>query len=666
MSGGLMAEEDIEYESDPEETKMSLKMRRREASDDDDDYDDDDEEEEEEAGVVDGGEKPVRRVDEFDGESEGAAADYEDDLEEDCYDLDEEYVEEETEEAKYGESGSEMGGGIVPVKADIGEEIVISTNDEIRFDGGGHEEEKKEIEPYSVPTAGAFYMHDDRFQDNTRGRNRRMLAGRKLWESKDNRKWGHDMFEELTTSEKRYGERRRSRGSFRGRGRNRGTSLGYARGYRSDNYSNSSSQNNNNHNNAPKRMRGRGPRRYQPSSNNINEGSPTQNKQKSVEKSSNVASVKTSESASNAEMGVILPRKQGFTSNLSIASPPFYPSGSSTKHNAVEHKKDVQAGTSNRNSPQSAVDESFNGTQSSAMLKGKSIVDSIGVEKLSIDDSLSATARKPSNNMHMLASGSLSTNASQPQMRGHGSGETSSTKWAYQPINSNYQVNRVPPPNQRQTVSRYPGRTPAQSSVQTPDLQLARVSSGGSHTSSPPKVAVLECSKLDYPSEYSKSTTALVATGTGKSNVQGRGSFLYGGAHVMGASGNLGAVHADKKFSAFLPVMQFGGKHPGGMGVPAVGMAFPGYVGQPQPGLGNSEMTWLPVIAGAAGALGAQYCPPFIAVDGSYHAQPSGRVSTITAASSKENKVVSAELADDESGQRQKNLRRYTEMKFDQ
>lgn len=38
--------------------------------------------------------------------------------------------------------------------------------------------------------------------------------------------------------------------------------------------------------------------------------------------------------------------------------------------------------------------------------------------------------------------------------------------------------------------------------------------------------------------------------------------------------------------------MQFGGQHPGGIGVPAVGMAFPGYVSQPQLGMGNSEMTW--------------------------------------------------------------------------
>ena len=39
-------------------------------------------------------------------------------------------------------------------------------------------------------------------------------------------------------------------------------------------------------------------------------------------------------------------------------------------------------------------------------------------------------------------------------------------------------------------------------------------------------------------------------------------------------------------------VMQFAGQqHGGGIGVPAVGMAFPGYVGQPD-GTRNSEMTW--------------------------------------------------------------------------
>lgn len=36
----------------------------------------------------------------------------------------------------------------------------------------------------------------------------------------------------------------------------------------------------------------------------------------------------------------------------------------------------------------------------------------------------------------------------------------------------------------------------------------------------------------------------------------------------------------------------------------------------------------LPVLAGAAGALGATYCPPYIAVDGAYHARPSGQTSS--------------------------------------
>lgn len=40
-------------------------------------------------------------------------------------------------------------------------------------------------------------------------------------------------------------------------------------------------------------------------------------------------------------------------------------------------------------------------------------------------------------------------------------------------------------------------------------------------------------------------------------------------------------------------VMQFGGQHPGGIPAVGIGMAFPGYVAQPQGlGLGNSEMTW--------------------------------------------------------------------------
>lgn len=35
---------------------------------------------------------------------------------------------------------------------------------------------------------------------------RRTFGGRKLWESRDERKWGHDKFEELTVEERHYDE----------------------------------------------------------------------------------------------------------------------------------------------------------------------------------------------------------------------------------------------------------------------------------------------------------------------------------------------------------------------------------------------------------------------------------------------------------------------------
>lgn len=178
-----MAAEEIEYESDPEEAKLSLKMRRREASDD--------EEEAEERGNP--RVKPPRRI-ESDGESEGAAAEYEEELdeEEEDYDLDEYAEEEEAVEYQQGGGGRGKDGvevltlereesgkeGAFEGKASGEEKKEVSDDAGENNDGdknvadGQDGEERKEIEPFSVPTAGAFYMHDDRFRDNAGGRHR--------------------------------------------------------------------------------------------------------------------------------------------------------------------------------------------------------------------------------------------------------------------------------------------------------------------------------------------------------------------------------------------------------------------------------------------------------------------------------------------------------------
>ncbi|KAG4211775.1 hypothetical protein ERO13_A02G122300v2 [Gossypium hirsutum] len=595
--------EEVEYESDPEEVKRSLAMRRREAASDDDEGERD-EENNAEARMD---RRSVIRSDESDGQ--GGAADYDDGVEElDLEEVEEVYdeyeeEEEEIDEEEIDEVGKvEVRGNVKITGDDVKEAVVENGNvDEgLGIDnnhiGEEHGEEKKENEPFAVPTAGLFYMHDDRFRDNVGGRHRRTRCGRNLWESKDDRKWGHDKFEEMTLQEKHYEEGRSSRGRYRAQSKNRGPDRGYRRGSGSKAFGK-----NNRQNMAPKVVRGRGPRSYEP----------------------------------NMKISSQAPPIQGRLSGKPLEK------------------------TSQANS-----DENFSASQSNS-LRGKNVVDSLSMAKLYIDDpSLSASA-KPLTNMQMVPSGSSLGNTSKPtQSRVQGRVVAIPGLKACQP---------APPQNQIIAVQ----RNPVQGySVQGAAQQLGQ-HTGMPQASSPPKTATSVNSYESGEVESSETSKPLVSKG--KSCVQGagRGSFLYSGAQVMGPTGTMAVGHGDKNFPAFLPVMQFGGQHPGGLSVPAVGMAFPGYVAQPQLGLGNSEMTWLPVLTSAAGALGATYCSPYITVDGAYHARTSGQTSS-TGSSSKEknsNKPNSEwkpsqrpEAVSDEFGQRQNNPnkqpRRYSEMSF--
>ncbi|XP_021628002.1 protein MLN51 homolog isoform X2 [Manihot esculenta] len=690
-----VGEEDIEYESDPEEEKRLLGMRRREAASDDEE--------------VEGEEKPTmeRRApihsDESDGQ--GGAAEYEDDEEElegeddeeevyedeEAYgDEEEEYEIDEIEEGKEGtdERGGGHGGVEVEEKGVEGrkvDELVEIKAVENHLEEEEEEEEedqegKKENEPFAVPTAGAFYMHDDRFRDNAGGRHRRTYVGRKLWESKDDKKWGHDKFEEMDLQERRYEQGRRgSKGNFRGRGgKNQAPDRGYGRRNKSKTYSNS-----NNQNQAPISVRGRGPRKYESTWKTSSLAPPAQNKQpgKSLDKTSRSNSGRAFTPTPNTESDQVPTARKH--SSLSSASPPFYPSGSSNKDIPLTQKRDIQAGSTSRNIRTSVMDESFSIQQTNALIQGKNIAASVGIDKLYIDDSVASTAAKSLNTMQKSSGSSLVNGTQSSQSRNQGRGVSISSQMTYQSAPLQNQVNRVSSSTQPHSIQRSPVQNRAQPSVQVSGQQLGQRPGSGSQASSPPKTALsinsCEPGEAETNSESSKSRSALVGKGKGSSQGSGRGSFMYGGAQVMGASGNMGVGHGDQNFPAtpaFLPVMQFGGQHPGGIGVPAVGMAFPGYVAQSQLGLGNSEMTWLPVLAGAAGALGATYCSPYIAVDGAYHARPSGQTSSVGSLSKENNgtnktnnewKLTSQrpELVNDEFGQRQK-PRRYSEMDFKQ
>ncbi|CAL1400231.1 unnamed protein product [Linum trigynum] len=674
-----MGEEEVDYESDLEEEKHPLGLRRREAASDDEEVNG--ELELKRLGLD--RRAPIHSADESD--DQGGAADY-DDEEEEEEPLDggeeEDYEEDGYVVGSEGDNVEEVEGflgqkvqNIISVRGEDGEgkgderdmegenfeEGIDEREGEDNVGEEGDEEGKKENEPFAVPTAGAFYMHDDRFRESSGRQNRRTYGGRKLWESTDEKKWGHDKFEEMTSLERHHDQgRRNSRGSYRGRGgKNRGPEQGYGRRSSSVALSNGDNQSQ-----GPKSVRGRGPRKYEPNWKHSSPTSSLQNKHP-VEKTSYGGSGRAITVMSNPESEQVPTARKH--SSLNSASPPFYPSVSSSKDVTVTQKSNMQSGSVSRNNVQ----------PTGTLARGKNVSDTVGIDKLCIDDRAPLTTGKALNNVPMphVSSSSVVNNSSlRSQTRAQERAVPGSGQVGYQPIASHNQVCRTFPVVQHHAVQTGVSQGRIQSSAQALSQQSSKPSGGRSRASSPPNSAVSENSyehgEVESNSESSKSRTALVG--------KGKGPLLYGGAQVVATSGGMGVVPGDQNFPArpaFFPVMQIGGQHPGGMGVPALGMAFPGYVAQHQHGSGNSEMAWLPILTGAAGALGAAYCNPYLTVDGSsYHALPAGQASSMSSSSKETNTSRSnndlkpskrPEAVGDEYGQRQK-PRRYSEMDFKQ
>ncbi|CAN8293316.1 unnamed protein product [Cochlearia groenlandica] len=522
-----------EYESDPEEIKRSLTARRREASDDEDDDDD----------------KVKEHRDEIDSDQsdeEAGTVKYDDD-ENKSEDDDDEYMEDTVDDAKK-----------VDIMVKAGEEA------EGHVDG---EEEEKEKQLSSVPTGGAFYMHDDRFQEMSGGgRSRRGRGGRRSWGSGDERKWGHDKYEEMNTGEKHYD--RTSRGGFRGRGRGRGQGRGYPRGNSSNTSSGSGQQIF-----VPKAVtQGGGDRKHDIPLNKGNQAHSVQRKQSgnfhgsqhSNEKMPHPDSRRSQPApAKTGNEGTYI-KKNVVSSSLSSASPPFYPSVSSSN---MAHG--IQA----------------------------------GMERLHTDESAAPSGKKYRNTKSGF---SPAYTAQTFQSSSQGRGAAAAGKEFYPKPQS--QGDRFSSPMQFNGDSKGSGQNSTRPSGQGPDQQYAVIRSSTQKTSS---------SRHQYPPgeiESALETRAPIAKGKGSFHPSGNGSLMYNGSQVMGRAENL-ASGEDSNFPAFLPVMQFGNQHGG---VPTFGMAFPGYV-QPENGVGNPEMTWMPVLAGPGG-LGASYSPQYAAIDGSYQA----------------------------------------------
>ncbi|KAF8086901.1 hypothetical protein N665_0609s0032 [Sinapis alba] len=583
-----------EYESDPEELKRSLATRRREASDDEEEDNDD-------------GERVKNLRAEIDSDSD--QSDEQDGIVKDDND---ENKSEDGEDSYEDEEGDEF----------IDDDDKRSSK--LAEDAAGHVdgEEEKEKQSSTVPTGGAFYMHDDRFQELSTGRSRRMRGGRKPWGSGDERKWGHDKYEEMNSTQEQHYDKT-SRGRLRGRGRGRGQGRGYSRG-RSSNASSSNGQ----QIFVPKAStRGGEPSKDETSfSKGNNQAHSGQNKQLRNSRRSQHWHEKVSHHdiqrspSALTKTGNVDPhtKKNVVASSLSSASPPFYPSVSSS--NLVHG---IQA----------------------------------GMEKLHTNESATSSGKKYRNTKSVYSPVNTARSTSQ------GRGAPAAGNVFYPQTHSqgdSMQLNGD---------SKGTGQSYTRSSGQSFDQHAAvnrSLSSSTQKTSS---------SKDRYPpGEIESAPETGVSFGKGKGTLHpsGSGSMMYSGSHVMGRAESL-ASGDNSNFPAFLPVMQFGGQHGG---VPTFGMAFPGYY-QPENGVGNPEMTWMPVLTGP-GAIGASYSPPYAAIDGSYQAQKPGLPSSAGSSSKAnstnnlndlENPVESPEVTESGVSKQQNNNpskqpRRYSEMSF--
>lgn len=228
------------------------------------------------------------------------------------------------------------------------------------------------------------------------------------------------------------------------------------------------------------------------------------------------------------------PRKNTFASSLNSASPPFYPSGSSNQDITLNQKRDVQTGSINKAVAYSTqMRNDSNISQSNSLMQGKIVTDMVGHDRFYTDPSLQPAAGKTSANPKEFTHSA----SSRVQGRGLSSGG---------PLNSHsvsLMAAQIKP-----TVR--PVQVPTQPAIRSSTQQVVELLSNGRQASppQPPSVNSSEVGEADSSPGSSKSKISLAEKARISNQGIGKGSFLYDGAQVIGATGAMGLAHTEQNF----------------------------------------------------------------------------------------------------------------------
>ncbi|KAH7296951.1 hypothetical protein KP509_26G046100 [Ceratopteris richardii] len=657
VTGHQTEELDAEYDSDSEGETSALAFRRQVASDVEDDDD----------------EVTSKRENAHFNEDYGAAPD--EDEEDGKLDGEEEFVESDCAVGThYASEEDERGEDISNHQRAINEHEVRGSSGQTENDDGvrskqNPEEDKQTAEPFVVPTSGAFYMHDDRFRNKGAVRARHFFGAKKLWEAKDEQRWVHDRFEELKLNEESFsqqvffsgGRGRQGRGRAI-RGQDRRNIYGPKFASEKDNKQNQA---------APARHvrgRGRGLRRARMDDYEFREAKPARIRNDNEVLSASKPMMRQPAGRSQE----VESKKSQSNSMLSYESPPFFPTGAASQTESLGEIKAGKGPDGRVNSKGGSQPGTFVSTSRSYMDRGM-----MKVNALPNTRSPSSTGSIPSLATDLDTSSLRGSNSMKQQSSKMGSGSMLQQPRSTRPERSMRHILQQSPPSASQLDQQQDAReTPSQSMQMQQSRQQAQILAQVPVSRGQPLQTQALVSPINIsaqPSADSKGATtntgnnlvnAANPRGTQAGISAGRGSFLYGGSAIS---------------NGLRSVVQFPGQQQANLGIPTMGVTLPGYSNQPQFSFPNSEVTWIPILAGG-GSLSSNYSNSYIAVDGSspavyytsqsshgQQASPASTFPVLVRESNSSNTAVTASVdpparsETDEYGQQR---RRYSQMTF--
>ncbi|XWS17222.1 hypothetical protein CRYUN_Cryun33cG0049800 [Craigia yunnanensis] len=277
----------------------------------------------------------------------------------------------------------------------------------------------------------------------------------------------------------------------------------------------------------------------------------------------------------------------------------FYPTSTSHQDNFVTQKRMVLPGSKNAVFPASVLPNLIiHAPQANEFLQGN-IAPDIPYAK----EGVSPVAENYFTKFSFEYSVPGSTYMASPESRDQRIGSSLSIPFTYQATPFPNQLNRVS--SQAQPIVQ---QMPVDSTIQPPSevysQQLHSPFWSGSQK-------LFEASSLSFhePGTFESLT----------GSIQSKVASLGIGSNVTSPP-QYNGIQGDQNFNA-IPVLflviQFGGLHHESLGDPAIDMTSTGYSGESQVHLWNPELTWLPILPAAAGAVGSTFHHPCFAPDGS-------------------------------------------------